>query len=341
MFHDSLPVQAIADLLASTTDAKEIEVGFIALYNDPEKLFYLMHGIYSFPAMRKRRHLIERARDDYFAGRYYACIHVLLSVMDGFVNEFETVRRGLHAREAEELKAWDSVVGHHMGLTNAHKTFTKAKSTTNEEPIYELYRNGIVHGSQLNYDNIIVATKAWNRLFAVADWARAKEKEKAPVPTKPRWRDLFAQINDNNVKKAALDAWVQTEFNRGQDCFDQHPAYIAADNFLTLWAQRNYGGMAKAVAADVKKRHDKAMPARIREQYSAHALSSHQIMSIDHCAPAVCMLTVKLAFKEGDQVAHMRWLYEDDKGEPVAASLPGAWRLFLWEPTTFLRTYET
>jgi hypothetical protein len=50
----------------------------------------------------------------------------LLSVMDGFVNDVDHgERRGLHARDADEMGAWDSVVGHHMGLTHAHLSFTK------------------------------------------------------------------------------------------------------------------------------------------------------------------------------------------------------------------------
>ncbi|CNE52663.1 Uncharacterised protein [Mycobacterium tuberculosis] len=326
----------MADLLDSTSDPKKVEEGLIAYYNDPEYLFYLMVGMYQLAAMRKRRHLVEAAKDDYFAGRYYSCIHVLLSVMDGFVNEYETVRRGLHARQEEELQAWDSIVGHHMGLTNAHKTFTKGRSKTNEEPIYELYRNGIVHGSQLNYNNVIVATKAWNRLFAVIDWAKARKREKTPAPVKSSWRELFARFNEIQTHKRALDAWKPAKLAEGYDEFERHPAYIAASGFLDVWKRCNYGDMAKAVAAEASKKHDKAMPARIREEYLPYRLSSYQIVEIDHCAPAICMVTTRLVLASGEQIASMRWIHENDKGEPIAASLPGSWRLLLWEPSSFL-----
>ena len=240
IFHDALPVDYIAQLLTSS-NVDDVETGLIAHYNDPENLTFLVGRLRGLPAMRKRYDLLVKAREDYFCERYYACIHVLLSVMDGFVNEFETVRRGLHAREAEELKAWDSVVGHHMGLTNAHKTFTRAKSATNEEPIFELYRNGIVHGSQLNYDNVIVATKAWNRLFAVDDWARATLKEKQPAPTRPSWRELLAQIVETGKRQWATEAWQPSQLFVDEVGFAGHPAVIAADQFLAPWTQRNYG----------------------------------------------------------------------------------------------------
>ncbi|MGW0646506.1 hypothetical protein ACWD0C_30510, partial [Streptomyces badius] len=169
IFHDYLSLTVVETVLAeSAQDAERAEAMLINHYRDSQQLGMMLLPLRKLPAMRRRQPLIDKAMEDYVAGRYYACVHVLLSVMDGFVNEFETVRRGLHAREPEELHAWNSVVGHHRGLAHAHKTFTKGRTATQEEPVYELYRNGIVHGSILNYDNVIVATKAWNRLLAVA-----------------------------------------------------------------------------------------------------------------------------------------------------------------------------
>jgi hypothetical protein len=189
IFHESLEVDRIATILDSSSTSEEAERQLIDYYMDPDDPQFLLRPVLAFPALRKRMHLIQRARDDYLAGRHYACILVLLTVMDGFVNEFETIRRGLHAREAEELEAFDAVVGHHMGLTNAHKTFRKSKGTTSEEPVYDLYRNGILHSMLLKHDNDVVATKAWNRLFAIVDWAKAREKEQQPPKPEPSWKE--------------------------------------------------------------------------------------------------------------------------------------------------------
>ena len=119
--------------------------------------------------LRSRMHLIERALADYQAGRFYATTLVLLTVMDGFVNDVENRRKGLHARAADEMAGWDSVVGHHLGLSHAHHSFIKGTGATTEEEVFELHRHGIIHGTIVHYDNPIVATKAWNRLFAVVD----------------------------------------------------------------------------------------------------------------------------------------------------------------------------
>jgi hypothetical protein len=163
--------------------------------------------------------------------------YVLLSVMDGFVNEFESARRGLHTREAEELDARDSVVGHHMGLTRAHATFTRRKGATSDEPVYELYRHGIVHGTILSYDNDVVATKAWNRLFAVTDWAKAKVKEQQPPKREPTWRELFAQLADNARKERANKEWKPETVVPSDSSFETHPARVVCEHLLKSSAE--------------------------------------------------------------------------------------------------------
>ncbi|WP_369221542.1 hypothetical protein AB5J52_06815 [Streptomyces sp. R39] len=337
IFHDTLPVDDITVLLSEHADAEEVEAGLIALYNNHDNLRRMITPLNQLPAMRKRMALVHKAQDDYFSEKYYACIHVLLSVMDGFVNEFETVRRGLHAREAEELRAWDSVVGHHMGLTNAHKTFTKGKSTTNEEPVFELYRNGIVHGSILNYDNAVVATKAWNRLFAVTDWARARIKEQQPPPEKTSWKEVFAQIAENDKRMRANEAWQPSTWRPGEDDFAEHPARELADEFLTAWVAKNYGRMTQAISTEVRQPHGNAMPRLVRIEYEGFDLKSYEVTAIDHTAPAVCLIGVVLRFGDGSQqTVNLRWLYEDADGQPIASSLPGVWRLRNWGPMAFM-----
>ena len=51
--------------------------------------------------------------------------------------------------------------------SNTTETFTKTIKKRVDSEVFEVYRHGIVHGSVVNFDNIVVATKAWNMLFAV------------------------------------------------------------------------------------------------------------------------------------------------------------------------------
>ena len=337
VFHDTLNVQEIAELLAASAGPADAESRLIAYYKNPENLHFLVRGLNTFDALRKRGYLVQKAQDDYLAERYYACIHVLLSVMDGFVNEFEAVRRGLHAREAEELDAYDSVVGHHMGLARAHATFRRSKGATSSDPVFELYRNGIVHGTLLNYDNDVVATKAWNRLFAVVDWAKARRKEQEPPPAKPTWKEIFAQLADNARKQQANEAWKPQTLVLTDESFKADAAHIACEQYLMYWSQRNYGKMATMLSVMTRRAYGASMPRQIREEYSGYILSSYELVEIDHTAPAVCEIVAKLLLNSSEQrTVRLRWVYEDDDGDFVASSLPGAWLLMVWGPAAFL-----
>ncbi|MFB7674470.1 hypothetical protein ACFC26_23960 [Kitasatospora purpeofusca] len=333
IFHDSMSVDFTAQLLSTASGPEDAESQLISYYNDPDRLFYLTIGLNRLTAMKPRLELVEKAKADYFAGRYYACVHLLLSVMDGFVNEFETVRRGLHARQPEELNAWDSVVGHHMGLKNAHRTFTKGRSATNQEPVYELYRNGIVHGSILNYDNVVVATKAWNRLMAVADWARARQKEQQPPPEKPTWHGLPGRLVEHGQINRATADFRPTDITADDEQFTTHPAYAAATGFLAAWKARNYGAMSRLVTADLQNAQGNAAPRAVRLAYADHQISGYTIIRLSCSAAAVTTVVADLVGPDGGiRTAHLRWIREEASGSPRPEPLAGEWRLYTWEP---------
>ena len=94
----------------------------------------------------------------------------------------------MHAREPDEMVAWDSLVGHHKGLLAVMPEFLRTFKKRRDDEVFELHRHGIVHGTITNYNNKVVATKAWNMLGAVADWAAAKEKEAELAEPKPAHR---------------------------------------------------------------------------------------------------------------------------------------------------------
>jgi hypothetical protein len=338
VFHDSLSIDRIASILDGSSTPDDAERRLIDYYMDPDDPQFLLRPARAFPALRRRIHLVQRARDDYFAGRYYSCVLVLLTVMDGFVNEFEAVRRGLSARTAEELDAFDAVVGHHMGLTNAHKTFRKSRGTTSDEPVYDLYRNGILHGMLLNYDNDVLATKAWNRLFAIVDWAKAREKQQRPPKPQPTWREMLGLLADNAQQKEALESWRPQTLTPADEGFEDHAAYKMCNQFLVYWVQRNYGAIAGLVMKQTKDAYGRAMPRQINSEYSQHRLSQYEIRKLEHSAAAICIIDVTLTFESGDEkTANLRWIYESEMGDPVVPPQAGDWRLVLWGPAAFLR----
>jgi hypothetical protein len=84
IFHDSLNLERVKALLA--LEPNEAERALIELYRDPEWFRFMKMGLRRFPEMQDRMELIERAARDYSEDRFYSCVLVLLTVVDGFVN---------------------------------------------------------------------------------------------------------------------------------------------------------------------------------------------------------------------------------------------------------------
>lgn len=334
IFHEHLNTQKISALLELPSD--EAERSLIEIYREPEQLRFMIRMVRRFPEMRVRMYLVERARADYFEGRFYATVLALLSVMDGFVNDFESQHRGLHARSEDEMHAWDSVVGHHYGLTYAHRTFTKSFSKTSDEEVTELYRNGIMHGNLVNFDNDIVATKAWNRLFAVADWAASQQKRTIPPDPKPTIREVLGKIRENEEAKKELARWRPRTISASEPGFADEPVYQVTVIYLEAWKARNYGRMAEFLSALVSRDTHRQTAGMVRDAYDGVDLTGFSIRGINHQAAAACEVDVDLILDSESRSARIRWIREGEDGKAALPNRPGEWRLILWEPAVML-----
>jgi hypothetical protein len=335
IFHDALNVEKVKALL--TLDADEAEQGFIELYRDPEALRFMMMTLRRFPAMQARIDLLDKAAVDYREDRFYACVLVLLTVMDGFVNDLEPAhRRGLHTREADELAAWDSVVGHHMGLMNAHSTFAKGAYKTSTEPLYELQRHGIIHGTLVNYDNVVVATKAWNRLFAVSDWATSLERMKKPAEPEATWREVIQQIGSNAAAKKALEEWQPTTLTADDPNFAEDEVCKRAGAYLDAWKSKNYGAMAFLISRVLAEDTPSQTAGAIRAEFEDWELEDFTLKQADFEAPAVCEIDVDLFVNSELRPARMRWIREGADQLAATPNEEGIWYLYLWGPWAML-----
>lgn len=198
---------------------------------------------------------------------------------------------------------------------------------------------GIVHGTYLNYDNDVVASKAWNLLFAVADWAEAREKESKAAEPKPTpkhvLKELWTMLSDNAKFDAAAKAFVPVTLQAGQAELVDHPAYNACDEYLTWWTRRNYGFMANAIARTFRTRRGKKMAGQVSEEYKSYALEAYEIVQLEQMALAACVVQVKITVNGDEKIVSLRWIYEDDDGS-VRVSPSACWRLMNWVPLSFL-----
>lgn len=329
IFHDDLEVsfaERLADLSAS-----DAERALIEHYKDPEALRFKVRRLSRFPELRARMHLVERAEADFQAGRYYAAVQVLLSVMDGFVNDLDPgERRGLHAREVDELHAWDSVVGHHLGLAHAHGSFSRSFKKRSDEQVTELYRNGIVHGMLTNYDNDVVAAKAWNRLFAVADWASTRQKQNRPAKQRAGWREVLRTIARNEETRRALDAWRPSSLAVGVPGFDDDEVVAATGQYLDGWRRRNYGLMARFLSPLVADTSPSRAAGHVRDAFEGRALTDYRLEHVDHPAAAVGLVDAVLQVDGTETACQLRWIRTGADGLGAAPNEEATWRLITW-----------
>lgn len=186
--------------LAEQGRPNEAEGLLIGYFTNREQVSFLVTRIMSLKEFRRRRSLMLKALEDHFSGRYYASVPLFLMIIDGFVNDFEHV--GFFA-ENVDLTVWDTIAAHDSGLGTIARIFGKSRKKTNDEEITLPYRNGILHGRDLGYDNVKVSAKALSTLLALRDWADAikagkKDIDKEFVP--PTLEETHKEIT-NSLEK--------------------------------------------------------------------------------------------------------------------------------------------
>lgn len=338
IFHDLLNVDKIEQLLAETKDAEYAEQRLIELYRDHESTKWWIMRLRGHDGLRRRLHQVERAREHYDAGRFDSCVLHLIAVMDGFVNDFEPAeRQGLHARDPDDMAAWDSVVGHHLGLTHAMATFTKTIKKRVDDEVFEVYRHGIMHGSVVNFNNAIVATKAWNMLFALADWATATRKAAEPKAAAPSWSDSFAMLTRHAAYKKYQRTFTPSTIDASDAEFTSNEIVLLATAFLDAWEHGRWGIVAKFKPPMLRGSESAGQAARrAKETFERYTLSDWSIESLTYDQASTA--AIKATAMVDGQVTDLRfrlvfWTAVRNVGIPGDDG--GAWSLAVWAPNTY------
>ena len=221
---------------------------------DVNKITYWITN--SSEAFAVRYNLIQRFFEDHFAERYHASVPLGLIIVDGAVNDF-TKSKGFFA-EGTAVDAWDCLVGCSDGLTKLKGIFNQNRTKTNTEMITLPYRNGILHGRDLNYTNEYVSCKCVSLMFAVADWMKMKnsedirkaEYEKSVNP--PPIRETLARIKENKQIREEISSWKKHTVIVGEDIpangipkdYIEYPYILEVVEMLCAWKNKNYGKLS-------------------------------------------------------------------------------------------------
>ncbi len=282
---------------------------------------WLQHRFRVLPAFSIRFELIEKAYNDTLERRFHSCVPLLLTIIDGAVNDISK-SKGFFS-ENTELKAWDSIAAHSSGLTAIKDIFNASRKKTSSEEIFLPYRNGILHGRDLKFDNQFVVGKCWSTLFAVNDWARAlkEEKENPPIPEKQltfgeSWRDLKKTIIEHREWKVKsdlrwkeLDNWKPREnINIDPANFNEFSPEKTAFEIAENWKNKNYGNIAKLIHRFSDKEINLGTEAgKIRREIEYKNLISFKIKSIKDEAPAISQIMMDIVYQ----------LYDDEKSKEI------------------------
>jgi len=324
--------------LAKSEGLEKAEV-FLSEHYDEETLKW---GILRFNGnieFQRRIRLVELAKADYLAERYHACIPLLLSLLDGIVNDVSK-HVGFFAQSAD-MTAWDCIAAHERGLQSLAALMTKGRNKTNEDSITIPFRNGILHGRELAFDNRIVAAKCWASLFAASDWAFAIAKgKKTPKPKKKvSWLELFSLIAEDGRKRKLLEAWksrAKSDVNYlpHSGKFSELPAGTperSVAEFLDNWVKQRYGLMADALVYFTKETKGKKA-GMAKENFGRYVPNSFEIISVEDQAAATSHVNVELVFMiDSTQIRKqvvVRTIYQDQQNNPLIRSeMGGKWKI--------------
>lgn len=156
------------------------------------KILFVKHFI-------NRKHIINIAKEAYLNENYISSIPLLLSVIDGITNDIDT-QFGFF-NDKVNMIIEDTIVAHESGLQSIKNTVTQSRKQTTTDEIFIPYRNGILHGRDLNYANKVVAAKCWHILFCLYEWAQKNNTK------------YFNKENKNPILKDEIDKYIDKDLN--------------------------------------------------------------------------------------------------------------------------------
>lgn len=215
VFSDVLNLERIEAILTCET-ADSAELALIDYLKGPHVLDIQINRLKGLPDMRPRVPLLRKAAADFREGRYCSSVLVVVSVMDGFVNDIDKAeRKGLHARKPEEMQDDECVAAIWAGLPSAQEVFTKPIHKRIDEPLHDVYRHALMHGMATNFDNDIIASKAWCMLFGIVDWAKAGDEESLSKESSPSFVEVMQLARrtylQNKKNEHLIDQWQRHE----------------------------------------------------------------------------------------------------------------------------------
>lgn len=320
--------------MISGVSSDEAERELISYLQEEKTLERMLVRLNYFPDMQSRLGLLQKAKNDYLEGRYYSSVLVVVTVMEGFVDDalIEEGRKGLSTRESNEMWVEHPSCLAAIGLPVVHNVLVKPIRKRIDEPCYDVHRHGLMHGKITNFDNDIVASKAWCILFAVCDYVRAKKEVSEQSKEKIGIKQLFKKSLELCARKtqkediSLTDRWSPHSVDFNDPAKEDEELINSCNEFFSAWCNENYGKVS-SFFLKYDERTQKARAGEANRHYSQHPIDEFEIEEIERTAPAKASIKVQLRSEKKNWTALTNWVRLDDSNSPVADFNPGEWRI--------------
>ncbi|GLI11118.1 hypothetical protein MARBORIA2_02080 [Methanobrevibacter arboriphilus] len=296
---------------------------------------------------RPRFDLIKLAHEDYFDGKYHSSILLLFTIIDGIIIDCKYIEgnKGFFAKDDENLFVQNSIAAHITGLSKLRTLFNKPIGKTITEKIDIPYRNGIIHGRILKYDNKKVATKLWNTLFALREGIVAiKNKEEKSNKGENSLLDFILDLEsiskEHNLANKYLNDWKPRRMIKGVN-FSESGSSIDYEEgtpekkvveFFEYWQSDNFGNVAKVLISDyLKKDSINNLAGKLRQNvFKGKKIVSYKILDIIDDAAGSSKITAEIEIQKDNKniIKELIFtlLYENENGIVESrASNNGEW----------------
>lgn len=247
--------------------------------------------------------LLQLLKNDYLEERYHACIPLLLALIDGLANDI-SAHVGFFAGKTD-LELFDSITSHESGLPFLKKIMNKTRKTTTSEKITIPYRNGILHGRDLNFNNKEIASKCWWALACLLEWADEKKLNKQPKQQISFWNTVKVS-NEINEYSKRIDKWERRPNESENYWIENTLETIETDSpeyfllvFLGAWKAKQWGKMTPLLLHNIGK-HIGKKTKEVANDYKKIELRSYQIKYLEDQTSSSTKILTLLEFMKNE-----------------------------------------
>lgn len=292
-----------------------------------------------------RYNLLQHFFEQHFAERYYSSIPLALMIIDGAVNDY-TKSKGFFA-DGTDVDAWDCIVGCSDALAKVRDIFRKNRTKTNTESIIMPYRNGILHGRDLNYANEYVACKCLALMFAVSDWMRMKnneerrkekfEKDSNPPPI----LDSLKRYQQIQKDKKEIGEWKRRDVQIGVDIpetgdasvYSEYPYIMAVVEMLETWKSKNYGSLGEQLSLMFPEHSTAGKRAgACRSLFANKEFQSFHVVSVKEEGCCMSGVEIQVEWTTNSQTYQgnlvFGCVYENEQRNALPWNENGTWKLY-------------